>query len=344
MAGFWPHATEAAVRHLTGSAVLDLRSTGLTPGALITAVVKEVRRAPAPSLVTLLPERYEPDDLRQAWTEQNVPDSVRLGVVCTVVAADLVLDALSNDDLVSDVDPYAGTLDDRRIGDLVARQIEQAGRVLVSGRPEGDEPWEAEQLRTLLHRLAPWAEVRDIDDAIDSSSPSSPAPPQAPIAPAVRGLLGYAVGTHSPEPTNGVVSIVFRQKRPFHPQRLFASLEHITRRVLRSRGHLWLASRPDLVLSWESASMLRIEGAGGWLADLPDEAWPQVHPERRIAATLDWDPYYGDRHHHLTFIGVDLDAETLQQTLTASLLTDEELATGFDSWRELPDPFALNLS
>ncbi|MEU4695260.1 GTP-binding protein [Actinoplanes sp. NPDC023714] len=338
LAGFWPHATDAAAQRFDGSAVLDLRATGLAPQALITVVVKEARRAPAPSLVTLLPERYEPDELRIAWSESDVPEDVTLGMLCTAVAADLLLDGLADDNPVCSVDPYANALDDRRIADLVARQIEQADAVVVTGRPEGDEPWEADQIRTLVRRLAPWATVRD-EPGADLCRPTSH---RAPLMPVVRGLSGRSVGVHEPIAVDGVVASVFRQKRPFHPARLHTALEQITGRVIRSRGHFWLASRPEMVLSWESASVLRIEGAGGWLADLPDSSWPEVHPERRIAATLDWDPYYGDRHHQLAFIGVDLDAEALDRTLTACLLTDEELADGFEAWRELPDPFAFH--
>jgi G3E family GTPase len=342
LAGFWPHATQAAAERLSSSPVLDLRSTAMAPTPLIKAVVQEARRTPAPSLVTLLPERYEPDELRIAWSESDVPDDVQLGTLCAVVAADLVLDGLSNDSLVTSVDPYAQALDDRRIADLVARQIEQADAVLVTGRPEGDEPWEADQLRTLLRRLAPWASVRDIENGHVAELLGRPTRHRAPLIPTVRGLSGHAVGVHEPTPADGVVSCVFRQRRPFHPGRLYTALERVTGKVVRSRGHLWLASRPEMVLSWESASVLRIEGAGGWLADLPDAAWPQIHPERRIAATLDWDPYYGDRHHQLAFIGLDLDAEALTGALTSCLLTDEELSEGFEAWRELPDPFAFN--
>ncbi|BBH68001.1 cobalamin biosynthesis protein CobW [Actinoplanes sp. OR16] len=338
LAGFWPYATDAAVQRLDGVAVLDLRASGLAAQALIKVVVKEARRVGAPSVVTLLPERYEPDDVRIAWSESDVPDDVRLGMVCTAVAADQVLDGLANDNPVCSVDPYTHALDDRRIADLIARQIEQADAVIVIGRPEGDEDWESEQLRTLLRRLAPWATVRDELTA----EIHRPTPHRTPLMPAIRGLSGHAVGIHEPMAVDGVVSCVFRQKRPFHPARLHTALERITGRVVRSRGHFWLASRPDMVLSWESASVLRIEGAGGWLADLPDSSWNEVHPERRIAATLDWDHYYGDRHHQLAFIGIDLDAEDLDRTLTACLLTDEELADGFDAWRGLPDPFAFH--
>jgi hypothetical protein len=51
-------------------------------------------------------------------------------------------------------------------------------------------------------------------------------------------------------------------------------------------------------------------------------------------------PYYGDRHHHLVFIGLDLDPVELHRMLAACLLSDAELADGEEGWRDYPDPFA----
>ena len=39
------------------------------------------------------------------------------------------------------------------------------------------------------------------------------------------------------------------------------------------------------------------------------------------------------------FVGLDLDPVELDRRLSACLLTDAELATGQDGWRELPGPF-----
>jgi hypothetical protein len=62
--------------------------------------------------------------------------------------------------------------------------------------------------------------------------------------------------------------------------------------------------------------------------------------QRRLAAALDWDPYYGDRHTYLLFVGLDLDPVEIHRPLSACLLTDAELAYGEEEWRSYPDPFA----
>ncbi|MFC9946536.1 GTP-binding protein [Streptomyces pratensis] len=57
-------------------------------------------------------------------------------------------------------------------------------------------------------------------------------------------------------------SVLWCARRPVHPQRLADALAKVMRGVVRSRGHLWLSSRPDSVVTWRSA---RTPGpARGW--------------------------------------------------------------------------------
>ncbi|WP_328475268.1 GTP-binding protein [Actinoplanes sp. NBC_00393] len=290
LCGFWPHATEQAARTLPGD----------------------------PHVAA---QNREPDQIRAAWQAHPAgpPPSIT-----TVVPADLLLDGLTDETTLRDVGLQQDAADTRSIGDLVARQIEQADTVLLTGDADLDDAWEAEQLRVLLRRLAPWTDRRR---------------PGEPVAAVTRGLRGYAVGAHEPVPEHGVAACVFRARRPLHPGRLHDALDEVTDGVLRSRGHFWLASRPDLVMTWESAGGLTLGPHSGWLAELPDEHWAEVDPERRLAATLDWDPYYGDRHHQLAFVGIDLDPVRIHRTLDRCLLTDDELSRGEQHWRALPDPF-----
>lgn len=154
-------------------------------------------------------------------------------------------------------------------------------------------------------------------------------------------LRGYILGVHEPHPDCGIVSVVFRARRPFYPQRLHDVFEDINDEVLRSRGHLWLVSQPDTVIAWSFAGGgLTLGSLGHWLVALPDSGWEDVSNHRRFAAALDWDPYYGDRHQHLVFIGLDLDPVSLCRTLASCVLTDDELADGSDTWRHDDDPLA----
>jgi G3E family GTPase len=272
----------------------------------------------------VLPETVEPDEIRVSG--RSAP------AVVTVVPADLLLDGLTDERPLREVGLHRDDRDERGVGDLVARQIEQADAVLLTG--ELDDEWETGQLRVLLRRLAPWAGHLRPGDALTSVRSRV-----EPVAAATRGLRGHAVGVHEPVPDHGVSACLFRARRPFHPVRLHDALDRVTEHVLRSRGHFWLASRPDLVMTWESAGGLTLGPHSGWLGGLPDEHWAEVDPERRLAAALDWDPYYDDRHHQLSFTGIDLDPVRIHRTLTRCLLTDDELSRGEQHWRQLPDPF-----
>ena len=307
LCGFWPHATAGAAE--------QLRADRADPAGLVVA-----------------PETDEPDRIRADWQARRPGPPPH---VTTVVPADLLLDGLTDETTLSAAGLDRTRTGGRSIGDLVGRQIEQADAVLLVGQPEGDDEWEAEQLRVLLQRLAPWAGHRRPGDPW----PVAPAARTEPVAAVTRGLRGHAVGVHEPVPSHGVVSCVFRARRPFHPERLHDALDEVTHGVLRSRGHFWLASRPDLVMTWESAGGLTLGPHSGWLAGLPAGNWDDVDAERRLAAALDWDPYYDDRHHHLAFVGIDIDPVGIHRTLTRCLLTDGELSRGEQFWRRLPDPF-----
>ena len=69
--------------------------------------------------------------------------------------------------------------------------------------------------------------------------------------------------------------------------------EDVNAEIIRSRGHLWLASQPDTVVAWEFAGGgLAMGSLGRWLVALPDPQWDHVCDQRRLAAALDWDPPY----------------------------------------------------
>lgn len=339
LSGFWPAAAHVVARTLLAEEpamrLLSFDAAGPAqhgPG--------DDTAAPA---VVVLPPWCEPDRLRTAW-RAHAADHRGPALFVTVVAAEHLLDGLAHDDPLRSVGLHRDDADERSVGDLVARQVEQADCVVVVGAPEGDA-WEAEQLSTLLQRLAPWASHLRLADERPAGTTLASILRRTrgtvePVAPTERGLRGLLVGTDEPTALCGVSSVVFGSRRPLHPARLEAALDDLTDRVLRSRGHFWLASRPDLVMSWESTGTPIIGPVSGWLADLPDEHWSEVDALRRAAASLGWDPYYGDRHSRLVFIGLDLDAGRLHEVLHGCLLTDAELADGEEAWRRLPDPFA----
>ncbi|GLH97269.1 CobW family GTP-binding protein [Phytohabitans aurantiacus] len=301
---------------------------------VLPTLVRLARAHPDRDQVLMLPEAVEPEAVAAAtgWCLIDgapVTDHVRFASYTTVVDAGRVLDDLTTTDSLRDRALHAADDDHREVADIVARQIEYADTVVMWGFGEMSLP-------VLLHRLAPWA----------THVPAAGFRPEARHRPGtpgvlVRGIEGYAVGVHEPVPDCGVVSMLFQARRPFHAGRLNDALNTIVRPTLRGRGHLWLANRPDTAIAWDSAAGgLSMGSLGRWLAALPEERWEEASEGRRLAATVEWDPYYGDRGNQLAFVGMELDAADLHRRLAACLLTDDELAAGEDTWKTWSDPFA----
>lgn len=115
----------------------------------------------------------------------------------------------------------------------------------------------------------------------------------------------------------------------------FSRLKERFGNVLRSKGFIWLASRPDLCGEWSQAgAVLRFTVGGPWYASLPDEAWP-AEAEARNDILKDFEDPHGDRRQELVFIGIDMDKEKLHHALEECLMKDDEAHTG------VRDPFAV---
>ncbi|MEV4481666.1 CobW family GTP-binding protein [Micromonospora coxensis] len=317
---------------------------------VLPTLVRLTRSHPGQDLVLMLPEVVEPEAVAAACTHclvdgAPITDLIRVDSYVTVLDAEHLLDGLASTDDLTTLGIQAADDDHRALADVVVRQIEYADTLVLWGQSRDGE-FDTARMAVLLQRMAPWATHLRVDgDLVDAGTLTRQlrhTHRHRPETPGVlaRGLQGYTLGAHEPEPDCGVVSAVFRARRPFHPQRLHDVLEDVNAEVIRSRGHFWLASQPDTVVAWEFAGGgLAMGSLGHWLVGLPEDRWSHVCDERRLAAALDWDPYYGDRHQHLVFIGLDIDPVELHRTLTGCLLTDAELADGEETWRTYPDPF-----
>ncbi|WP_255311707.1 GTP-binding protein [Streptomyces sp. PTY087I2] len=132
---------------------------------------------------------------------------------------------------------------------------------------------------------------------------------------------------------------VWRARRPFHPQRLIDALGEAMAGVVRSRGVIWLANRPDALLTWRSAGgHLEIVEAGRWLEAPASDAWVSATPQRRTMACWLWDDYYGERRNEITFTGEGMDSSRIASALDDALLRNEELALGREGWARWEDP------
>lgn len=125
-------------------------------------------------------------------------------------------------------------------------------------------------------------------------------------------------------------AVTIRDPRPFHPRRLHTLFsEGLPMGVHRSKGWLWLASRPLDVLVWSQAgSHVGLEWAATWKAGILDDPDARMLPEERRGLAQQMQalhPVFGDRHCELTIIGHLSDRERFVDALHACLCRDNEI-------------------
>ncbi|WP_374023285.1 ribosome hibernation factor-recruiting GTPase MRF [Mycobacterium sp. HNNTM2301] len=223
-----------------------------------------------------------------------------------------------------------GELNDGRTqAQVVVAQAEFADAVVLN-RPD---PFVA----AVLRRLAPRARVRVGAQGIEMTL-------QNLYRDARRGQSddphGPLLPGQPPLDSRGPVNLVeFNARRPFHPQRLHERLDLLLEGVIRSRGRVWLSSRPDEAMWLESAGAgLRVGSAGKWVAAMTNAERAAIDPERHAFAELRWDDLYGDRHTAMTILVCGASATEIVDALNSALLTDDELGSPQD-WPHYDDPF-----
>ena len=143
-----------------------------------------------------------------------------------------------------------------------------------------------------------------------------------------------------PLQAEGPVQIVeFGARRPFHPQRFHEAIDVLVAGVIRTRGRIWLANRPERCAWIESAGGgMWIGSAGNWVAAMSPSELAGVDPQRRALAELIWDDRFGDRHTSMTVLVCGADPTKILDTLDGALLTDAEMSRRHQ-WIRYADPF-----
>ncbi|HEY1973507.1 MAG TPA: GTP-binding protein [Pseudonocardia sp.] len=306
-------------------------------------LIRELARQPEVRRVVLhLDPVLEPEQVCWAVLHVVVDGApvaldVRLGGVITVLDQSRFLaDAVSSDDL-SEHRLAVLPDDERTIAQLAIGQAEFADLLVYSGEPA--EQWQRARTTAVLARLTPLAPRIELAQ-LDAIDPLRAIPagarrcvPDSPHATLLRGQPPLSAD-------RGVQLMVFTARRPFHPERLHEAMDLLLDGVVRTKGRLWLATRPDAVLWMESAGGgLQIGYVDQWLAAQDDDAWARADAERRTVAALRWHPRFGDRVQEITVLTCGADVSEVADGLRGALLTDAELAAGERTWRGYPDPF-----
>lgn len=272
---------------------------------------------------------------------RNLLDVARLDTMVTVIDANTWLADYQEGERLKALGMAVSDADNRTISDLLIDQVEFAN-VIVLNKTDLVAPDDLVALEKVLHKLNPSATfVRAQHGNVDLNQLLNTGQFNMVAAQQSAGWLHELNNVHTPETEEyGISSFVFRERRPFYPERLLDTLNgDFLKPVLRSKGIFWIASRPELGITWSLAGRVaRVNRAGTWLAALPESQRPTDTDTDDYIAEF-WQAPFGDRRHELVFIGIDMPKDAMVAALEAALLTDEELALDEQAWRTLPDPF-----
>jgi len=278
----------------------------------------------------------------------NDDDTEKLSGLCidtmvTVVDAQNFQDDFQSVEEFRDRGPGSEIEDDRDIARVLIEQIEFANVILLNKTDLISEE-EVGLLLAVLRKLNPDARVLDIEhggvSAADAINTGLYQADSAAAADAWQSVLS-SDETGSSDAL-GISSIVYRARRPFHPQRFwdFWMDGEFAPNILRSKGYFWLATKNSIAGFWSQVGqVLAAEPGGAWWAETPRAEWPSEDPELMAELNSVWDEVWGDRRQELILIGQDLDAPATRKALDACLLTESEMKSGPSSWSRLEDPF-----
>jgi len=243
---------------------------------------------------------------------------------------------------LAEVGQSLGPEDGRSITDLLVAQVEFAN-VLVISKTDLATADNLNELEAILRVLNPEATIiRSVQGNIPLTELLDTGAFDMEEARRAPGWMATLREDKLPETLEyGIATFVYRARRPFHSERVWAWLNEPGQwdAVLRSKGFFWLCTRMDVVGAWSQAGgSAACEVAGTWFAATPMDSWPS-DPEILVEVNKTWVDPWGDRRQELVFIGQHLDRERISASLDTCLLTDEELAEGEDAWSHYPDPF-----
>lgn len=272
---------------------------------------------------------------------RSLSEIARLDTLVTVVdAASFRTDFDSLEDL-RDRGVALSEADDRDLVQLLIDQVEFAN-VLVLSKCDLVDDQRLGELEAMLRMLNPTAKiVRATRGNLPLTQILNTAQFTEAWAAEHQNWLAVPRGQEGSEAEEyGFTSFVYGAQRPFHAGRLMELIESSEfDSIIRSKGLVWLATRPDRGGEWSQAGgVFALEPAGHWAAATPEEEWPDDEEFRQEIAAV-WQEPWGDRRTELVIIGQHLDQQRLSAAFDQCLLTEAELAAGPDVWTAWEDSF-----
>ena len=151
---------------------------------------------------------------------------------------------------------------------------------------------------------------------------------------------------HGDKPYN-IESIVIEDDRPFHPQRLWDIChQYLDKRIYRSKGFFWLASRDKHSYLWQQAAGgISLEIIGSWRAGIVEDenhGLSNMEIESLKELLLKESGRFGDRHCALTVIGDKTGIKQFTDKLTSCFLTEKEIEL-WNTGHQFEDPWPKNV-
>jgi G3E family GTPase len=224
---------------------------------------------------------------------------------------------------LNDEDPH----DRRTIVNLLTDQIEFANVILLN-KTDLLSPSRVKELKAIISKLNPSAKIiESLFSKVDLKEILNTGMFDFETSSSSEIWKNELENHHIPETEEyGITSFVFRNRKPFHPERFWNYVNsdwHAN--IIRSKGLFWIASRQDQALSWSQAGgSLRAEAAGVWWASKPREEWQHYDIDEDFVESR-MDPEWGDRQNELVIIGQDMDRETIEKELNDCLCTASEI-------------------
>lgn len=292
----------------------------------------------------------EPVPIAQTFSYVNEDNSIDLSKFSYIDTMVTVVDCLnffndfSTNELLQDRNLTDMADDYRTIVNLLTDQIEFANVIILNKTDLVDEKT-AGLLKAMIQKLNPGAKI------IRSEFGKV-----APVEILNTGLFNFEEAqnsagwqkelqteSHTPETEEyGLSSFVFRNQKPFYPDRLWKYLnEQYPNEIIRAKGLFWLASRPGDALNFSQAGgSLRLEKTGIWWCSMPlsERIKYASYLYNREEIESRWSKQWGDRMNELVFIGQNMNKNKIMADLEKCLIQDDEQYL-FDQQIELNDPF-----
>jgi G3E family GTPase len=144
-----------------------------------------------------------------------------------------------------------------------------------------------------------------------------------------------------------IATRVIKDDRPFHPQRLWDIChQYLDKRIYRSKGFFWLASRDKHSLLWnQAAGGINLELVGSWRSGIVEDenhGLSEMEIDMLEELLAKESGRFGDRHCDLTVIGDKKQVDIFTEALKSCFLNDKEIALWANGYNFV-DPWPKNL-